>query len=641
MLQSIRDRLTGPIVWFVIGLIGIPFAFWGIQSFDGGGGDPVVVSVGDHDITQTQFRQAYDQRYQQYRALLGQSFRADLFDEARFRQLTLDDMVQESAMRQYSRSEGYRASDATLRDFLVSIPAFQKDGKFSADTYRELLLRQGLKPDRYEAQLRESLVIDQLRGAVQETAFVTAAESWDAYRLERQTRRIAVVPVPAKEFRDKISVSDAQIAERYETDKARHQSPERIRLAYVELDRSRLAPAEIPPPEALRTLYDQEKDARFASTEERRARHILIGFGADKEAARKRVEALIAQLRNGGDFAKLAQEHSEDSDSRTKGGDLGWVRKGTMVPKFEDALFGLKSGEIAGPVETEFGWHAIRLDEIKPAAVRPFEDPGVQAELIEAYRGREGDKRFREMSAKLEQLAFENTALEPVATELGLKIATTDWFTRAGGTGIAALDAVKQAAFSPEVIQDGANSKPLVASADALVVIHKAEYEPARQLSLEEVRESLRDVLVAEGAAKLAREAAEALLAEVRAGKTLADAAQARGLAVQFEGEARRGQAQLDAPVVEAAFRMPRPEQGKTEARVVENGSREVFVVALSAVNDPPRPEQADKSYADEQARLRESVAGAEFSAYRKAIENEVKVKRVNAPETAAQNPEQ
>lgn len=641
MLQSIRDRLTGPIVWFVIGLIGIPFAFWGIQSFDGGGGDPVVVSVGDQDITQTQFRQAYDQRYQQYRALLGQSFRADLFDEARFKQLTLDDMVQESAMRQYSRREGYRASDATLRDFLVSIPAFQKDGKFSTDLYRELLLRQGLKPDRYEAQLRESLVIDQLRGAVQETAFVTAAESWDAYRVERQTRRIAVVPVPAKAFREKITVSDAQIAARYETDKARHQSPERIKLAYIELDRSRLAPAETPPAEALRTLYDQEKDARFAAAEERRARHILIGFGADKEAARKRVEALVAQLRSGGDFAAAAQENSEDSDSRTKGGDLGWVRRGTMVPKFEDALFGLKSGEVAGPVETEFGWHAIRLDEIKPAAVRPFEDPGVQAELIEAYRGREGDKRFQEMSARLEQLAFENTALEPVATELGLKIGTTDWFTRAGGTGIAGIEAVKQAAFSPEVIQDGANSKPLVASADALVVIHKAEYEPARQLSLEEVRDSLRETLVAEGAAKLAREAAEALLAEVTGGKTLADAAQARGLAVQFEGEARRGQAQLDSPVVDAAFRMPRPEQDKTEVRVVENGSREVFVVALSAVNDPPRPEQGDKNYADEQARLRESLAGAEFSAYRKAIENEVKVKRVNAPETAAQNPEQ
>ena len=173
MLQSIRDRLTGPLVWFVVGLIAIPFAFWGIDSFNTGGGDPVMAEVGDQKITQNEFSRAYEQRYQQYRSLLGENFRADLFDENQFRRLTLDDMVQESALRQFARASGYRASDAVLRDYLVSIPAFQKDGRFSAETYRELLQRQNLPVDRYEAQLRESLVIDQLRGAVQDTSFAT------------------------------------------------------------------------------------------------------------------------------------------------------------------------------------------------------------------------------------------------------------------------------------------------------------------------------------------------------------------------------------------------------------------------------------------------------------------------------------
>ena len=642
MLQSIRDRLTGPIVWFVVGLIAIPFAFWGIDSFNTGGGDPVVAKIGDQKITQNQFRTTYDQRYQQYRALLGDGFRADLFDESRFRQLTLDDMVQESALRQYSRSQGFRASDATLREFLITVPAFQKDGKFSGETYRELLQRQGLQPDGYEAQLRDALAIDQLRGTVQSSAFLTPAESWQAYRLDKQVRKLAVVSVAAKSFHDQVSVTDAQISERYETDKSRYMSPERLKLSYVELDRTKLAVAEAPAPEVLKTIYDTEKEARFASTEERRARHVLISFGSDKDAAKKKAEELAGQAKAGGDFAQIAQANSDDTGSKAQGGDLGWVRKGAMVPKFEEALFGMKAGEIQGPVETEFGWHVIKLDEVKAAAMRPYEDQTVQAELLEAYRTREGEKRFQEMSAKLEQLSFENTTLEPVAKELGLEIKTTEWFTREGGAGVAGIPAVKQAAFSPEVLQDGENSKPIPASPDALVVVRKGEYEAARQQPLDEVKDRVREVLIAEGAGKLAKDTADALVAAVKGGQSLQQAAQAKNLSVQFEGDASRGQAQLDGTVVDAVFRMPRPAEGATQVEVVGNGNGgNVFVIALSAVLDPPKPEDLKALGANEsESRVRESTVGAEFAAYRKAVEKDVKVKLVNAPDAKTEAPE-
>lgn len=643
MLQSIRDRLTGPLVWFVIALIAVPFAFWGIQSFSPGGADPVVVEVGDQKITQSEFRQTYEQRYQQYRSLLGESFRADLFDESRFRELTLDDMVQESAMRQYARSAGYRASDATLRDFLISVPAFQRDGKFSAEAYRSLLEQQGLKPDAYEGQLRESLAIDQLRNAVQSTSFVTPEQTWTAYRLEKQTRRITVVPVPAKSFRDKVKVTDAQIADRYETDKSRYQTAERIKLAYVELDRKQLAAAEAPAPEVLKALYDAEKDARFASPEERRASHILISFGADKAAAKKKAEDLLAKIKGGQDFAQVAREASDDPGSKAQGGDLGWVRKGMMVPKFEEALYGMASPDagVAGPVETEFGWHLIKLVEIKAASIRPFEDESVQAELLEAYRTREGEKRFQELSSKLETLAFENTALEPVAAEMKLEIKTTDWFTREGGTGLAANEAVKQAAFSPEVLQDGENSKPLIASEDSLVVVHKAEHEPARQRPLEEVKELVRETLVAEGAAQLASEAAQSLVAKVKAGESLREAAAAQGLTPQFDGEAQRGQAELDGPVADAAFRMPRPVHGAAQVQAVPAGNGTTAVIALADVVDPPRPDDATlRGEGALQGRVRDSLAGAEFGAFRKAVENEIEVEIIQAPDATPEDPE-
>jgi peptidyl-prolyl cis-trans isomerase D len=639
MLQSIRDRLTGPIVWFVIALIAIPFAFWGIDSFNTGGADPVVVKVGDQKITQAQFRQTYGQRYEQYRSLLGESFRADLFDESKFRELTLDDMVQESAMRQYARSEGYRASDATLRDFLVSVPAFQKDGKFSADTYRELLKQQGMKPDSYEIQLRDALAIEQLRATVQATAFVTPAQAWDAQRLEKQERRVTVVPVSSNKFRDEVKVTDEQIADRYETDKTRYMSRERLKLAYIEVDRTKLAAVEAPAPEVLKAIYDSEKDQRFASGEERRTSHILVSFGADKDAAKKKAEDLLAKIKSGSDFAQLAREQSDDTGSKEQGGDLGWVRKGMMAPKFEAALYEIPAANgIAGPVETEFGWHLIKLAEIKAAATRPLDDAGVQAELLDVYRNREGEKRFQELSTKLEQLAFENTTLEPVAAELKLEIKTTDWFTREGGEGIAAIDAVKQIAFSPEVLEAGENSKPIPASADSLVVVHKSEYEPARQQPLEEVKERVREAVVADAAAKLAKAAADELVAQVKGGQSLTEAAKAKDLVVQFDGPAARGQSGLEGAVGSAIFRMPRPAAGSAHVEAVENGNGGVSVVALTEVIDPPKPDDAHLATAGTGAR--DSVAGAEFGAYRKTVEDAVKVKRISAPDTKTENPE-
>ena len=635
MLQSIRDRLTGPIVWFVVGLIAIPFAFWGIDSFRTDGGDPTVVKVGDQKITQAQLRQTYEQRYQQYRSLLGESFRADLFDENRFRQLTLDDMVQESALRQFAQSQGYRASDASLRDFLTSVPAFQKDGKFSAQTYRELLERQGLQPEPYEAQLRESLAIDQLRSGVQTTSFVSPDEAWAAYRLEKQARRIAVLKVTATGYRDAVQVSDAQIAERYERDKSQFQAPERLKLAYVELDRNKLSAVEAPAVEVLQAIYDAEKEARFTSVEERRASHILIGFGADKAAAKGKAEKLLTESRGGGDFKALAGQHSEDPGSKAQGGDLGWVRRGAMVPNFEEALFKMKSGEIVGPVETEFGWHVIRMDEIKAPQTRAFENADVQTELLEAYRNREGEKRFQELSTKLEQLAFENTSLEPVAEALGAKIQLTEWFTRVGGPGIAEIDAVRQAAFSAEILQDGENSKPIAASADALIVLRKSEYEPARQLTLDEVKDRVRGALVEEGAAVLAKQSADAILAEVRAGKTLAEVALARQLALQFEGEATRDLQTLDGPVLDAVFRLPQVELGTLRSEVVANGAGDLSVVVMSEVIDPPRPSDT-KALDEYRAQFSERMAGAEFTAYRKAIERKVEVQKVNAPQATA-----
>lgn len=630
MLQSIRDRTSGLVAGFVIALVAIPFAFWGVDSFNGGGGDPVVAKVGGEKIKQSQFRHSYEQRYQQYLQLMGENFRADQFDQAQFQKSVLDDMTQESMLRQYTDKAGYRANDAILFNAIAAIPAFQNDGKFDTETYRSMLARQGLTPTRFEAQLRQSLEIDQMREAITDTAFMPPVERVQLMQVAGQQREVSYALFDVAKAAASIDVDDAAVKQRYEDDKSQYMAPERIKLAYVELSPDALATATAPGADVLKVLYDAEKQARFTTAEERRARHILIKFGADKDAAEKKAEAIAAKLKGGADFAALAKSDSEDAGSRAKGGELGWLKRGQMPSSFENALWDLKAGEVSEPVETEFGWHLIQVEEVRPGAVKPFEDPSVQHELTELYQNREKQKHFEELSDKLEQLAFENpTSLDPVAEDLGLKVQTTDWFTRAGGDGLAANDGVKEAAFSQEVLKDGENSKPIAVGDSKLVVVRKAEYEAPRQRAFDEVADDVRTALRNEQAKIKAQADAKALLAAVNGGQSLADAAAAAKVEVKDAGALRRDNQGEDAALVEAAFKLPHPVDDKPRYGMATLSDGNIAVLALNRIDLP----LADAIPSSATAQFDQLAAGLEFQAYRDRIAEKIKVKIVNPPQ--------
>lgn len=629
MLQNIRETMSGPVAWFIVGLITLPFAFWGVDQFATGGADPTVVKVGEDKITQTEFERAYQQRYQQLATLMGDSFRPELIDTERFSASVLEDLVDEALMRQFVRDAGYRVSDAQLFDFIRKVPAFQEDGRFSTDAYRRALAMQGLTPALWEQRVREALAIEQLRRGVLDSAVLSEQEALIVARLAAQQRHLALVRLPASRFTDEVTITEEDLAAWYAQHKSRFRAPERIRIAYVELDAEKLPPAEEPPEEVLRQIYEAERDTRFTTPEERLARHVLVRFGSDREAARERAEALRRQIvEQGKPFAEVAREHSEDPGSAKDGGSLGWVRRGQMVEAFERVLFALEPGEVSEPVETEFGWHIIKLEDVRPPQVRPFEDPAVRAELLARFREREAQQRFDELADRIEQIAFESPdSLEPVAKATGLPVQTTDWFGRDGGQGIAAEEAVREAAFSAPVLS-GENSRPIVLDPSRIVVLRKLEYEPERERSLEEVRVEVRAQLLRERAAQRAREAAQALLAEVESGKSLAEAAAAAGLEVETIGLVRRDVTKVDRAILDALFRLPRPQDGKPRFAMVELPDGGAAVIALTAVQTPP---DADKEAATVGQRRREAVAGAELEAYRGHIREQIEVELIRA----------
>ena len=635
MLQAIREKVVGWVIWVVLVLVGIPFAFWGVDSFFLGGGDPVVAKVGDQKIYQSQFRNAFENRYQQLQQMMGENFRPEMFDKKRFEKIVMDDLTQESMMRQYTHEAGYRANDAVLLDAIGAIPAFQKDGKFDAETYNQALKNVGRNVATFEKDLRNSIEQDQLRESVIETAFVTPAEAQAAYKLQNQERWLSYALFEASKYRDKVSLTDEQVKAKYETAKSQYMAPERIKLAYVELSADSLPKAVPPTDEVLKVLYDAEKDSRYTTTEERKARHILINLGTDKNLSQKKIVDLATKLKAGADFAQTAQANSDDSGSKAQGGDMGWIRKGQMVAEFEQALFGLKLGELSEPVETQFGWHLIKLDEIKPGSTKPFENAEVKAELIALFQTRESQKRFAEVQEKLETLAFENPAsLDVPAKELGLTVLTTDWLTRAGGSGIGSAEEVKKAMFMPEIVKDNENSKPLPAGNGKVVVIRKAEYEAPRQRTLEEVSAELRATLVDELSRAQAAADAKSVLVAAQGGTALAEAVKAKGLELASPGLVKRDTAGTDRAILEALFKLKRPAAGVSSFGQASLANGNVAVVALTAVQEPEwNAEASDASTA--KARLRDLRAGAEFNGYKQAIGKEIAVKLIEQPAEA------
>ena len=625
MLQKIRDRATGPLAWFIVAIICVPFAFFGIEAFRTDGGTTDVAKVGGETISEAELTRQYEQRYQQLQQMLGENFRSDLIDPDVLRRNVLDGLIQSEVNRQYLRAADYGVSDQQVLAFVQGQEAFQSAGAFSPSQYRDVLARQGMNPIQYEDRVREFLVTEQLRRAIGETVLVTEQELARAYAHEHQQRSFAYRRYQAAVLRDEITISDEQIAERYEQRKASLKAPERVRIAYLELSRDALKQDIDASDEELRALYAEQKDTRFTVPEERKARHILIRESTPD--AQDKIESLAGELAQGADFAELAKEHSEDPGSKNQGGDLGWVSRGVMVPAFEQALFSLPEGQVSEPVESSFGWHLIRLDELRPARVRDFDD--AREEVLNLYRERQARERFDALAEQLEQLSFENPAsLEPAAESLGLEIQESGWFTRQGGAGITAQDAVIEAAFSSLVLENEENSQP-IALGNRQVVLRVLAHEPERPQTLEEVQEQLRAELKREGVAAELKQRAEADLATLEASsdqrlENLSESPVAENVAAQ---SITRNSNELPRALVNAVFSMEPPADNGARYRSVPlpGGDYALLEFTQAVDGDWAQADEAERETTRE--RIVSRLANQEYAALEAALRADSKIK--------------
>jgi peptidyl-prolyl cis-trans isomerase D len=590
MLQGIRDRAQSALMWVIVMLIIIPFALWGIHQYFGGGGDVAVASVNGRDISLRQFQEVLHQQRSRLQNSLEGGLDLDEAAERRLRQDTLDRLIEEEVLVQTVSSRGMGIGDTQLAASLHGLEPFQEQGRFSPERYERWLRTQGYVAAQFEHSFRRVLLTTQLQSGIAGSAFLTEAELRRLARLEAQKRSFAHLLVPAAPFRDPSAVTEEQVASFYREHADELVQPEQVRVQYLELTMDALAAGVSVPEDELRRRYDGHQ-ASYGVPEQRRARHILLTVaedaGADTVAAvTARARDLAERIRAGASFEDLARESSADPGSAQQGGDLGFFGRGTMVEPFEEAVFAMRVGEVSEPVRSPFGLHVIRLDEVRAAAVRPFEE--VRQDILREVQRERAEPVFFEQAERLTNLTYENPdSLEPAAHALGIEIRTSDLFGRSGGAGVAAEPKVVSAAFSDEVLQRAQNSEPLELGGARVVVLRVEEHRPAAQRPLEAVRSEIVERLASRTAHEKAVAVAAELLERLRAGEDLAAVAGARGLEWVETGEVGREASGVAAEVVTAAFQVERPAGDRPTFADVALPNGDVAVIALRAVSEP------------------------------------------------------
>jgi peptidyl-prolyl cis-trans isomerase D len=624
MLQRIHDSAGRWMAAILLGLVSVGFVFWGVD-FGLNSSATFAAKVNGENVPLTEFDRELQARQSQYQQL----YRTELTEDMRrqLRRAVIENLVQETALKQRVDDQGYRVSDRRLEEAIRSIAAFQVDGQYSEEVAVGLLMNQGISPQQFKTLQRESMQINELQSGIVDSTFLTPAEFRRYIQLYNQKREIAYAIFEAESFAPQVMVEDDAIAERYENNQASYQTAETVDLEYIELALADIADKIEVTDDELRAAYDEEKQ-RFETQEERRADHILIEIGDDEDAARTKAQEIADRARGGEDFAKLAREFSADAGTKDQGGELGWVSRGMLEGPFEDALFAMQPGEISDPVRTEFGFHVIRLDEVRAGEVQSFEE--VKDTLAEDLKTRRAEDDFYTRANELENHAFDAyNDLTPVSDTMKLPVKTLMGFPRTGDPDIFGENspAVVQAAFSEEIVDSGRNSRLVELGDDHVLVLRVTAHHLPMTKPLDEVREQIRADLVRERSQALAEEAAKAFLADVEKGADPAAAAMERGGTWTAAAWVERTDPNVPTEVLSGVFAMPKatPDAPRRETIALANGNQAVVVLSNVVAGEPSSMAQAERD--QRQKQLAEQSARAELTAYVGSVRNEASVK--------------
>jgi len=589
MLTTIRERAQGWIAWVIVTIISVPFALWGINEYFGAQEKVVVAEINGNEI----LAQDFQELLQRQRNILRQQFDGKIdnkiFESPAFKLRVLNEMITQRLVTADIKNQNYQIGDQQLAIYLRSNPAFQSDGSFSPELYAQAVRSNGISAPAFENRIRMGSIVEQVKDGFTRSVISNDAQLDNLLRLQQEKRDFSSVILEGKRFLDKVDISAEEISQYYDSNKQQFMTSEEVRVEYILLSLEQVAKQIEPDEEALLSYYEQSKD-QYMQAEQRQAQHILLAVAADAddeevERIRELASDLSQQARDGSDFAEMAKKYSVDSISSANGGDLGLFEKGVMDAAFDEKVFSMQKGEISDPVKSRFGFHVIKLNDIKPEAGKSFAE--VKDKISKEYALREATSRYGQMAEELQNMVYEQpTTLQPAADALGLKIVSTDWFTRSGGDGVSAKRPFIDSAFTEDVLLEGLNSEVVETETDTLVALRLLEHRQPQQKPLTQVTDQIKQTLINQKTREIAAKEAEKIQNALQSGnKTLAQVADELGLQVsEYKGIARSGGDELSAALLAAIFRAS---VDTAESTLLENGDYAIFSVSNIELGDP------------------------------------------------------
>ena len=582
MLQLIRERLTGGVAAVIMGLIVVPFLFFGVQNLPFIS-NPYAAKVDGSEISMNQFEQAYRDQMQRNPNL------AKLPDEYRLeiRRRVLDSLIRDRLIDQHLIDKGYQISDAELAHAIQSFTEFQVDGKFDEQKATSVLAQAGYTVPQFRAMQRRSMRVNQLQRAVAATAIVTPAQFRQYLNLVAEQRRVQLATFDVAAVADGIDVSDEEIEAYYNDNDTLYMTPESADIEMIEVNREAVAKSIDISDEELRDYYESEK-SRYLQDEERDARHILITFDDDKDAARAKAEELLARAKAGEPFEDLARTYSKDGGTASKGGDLGPLTRSQLPDALGDAIFSMKEGEIRGPIESKFGFHIVQLDKILERGPLPFEQ--VRGELLSELRDRKSEDAYRELERKVSDALFENPNMQSISESTGLPIQTATGITRSGGGPIGDNQAAIDAIFDSRVLDTGQISDLVEMDNNRSAIFQVTAHHEAAREPLDAVRSQVVNAVRNQKAVAIVAERTEKMLAALDAGEDFAKAGEEAEAKVEAARLVGRNETDLDATVVARIFSTKKPVDDKPVRVKVAMPDGGYTIFSLDEVQ-PGRPE--------------------------------------------------
>ncbi|MGR5060060.1 peptidylprolyl isomerase [Vibrio rotiferianus] len=574
MMDRLREGVNSIAIKIILGLIILSFVFAGVGSYLTSGGNNAAAKVGNTEISRGEFEMAYQNERNRMQAQFGDSFAQMLADPAyveSFRKSVLDRMINDVLLDQQAESLGLRISDAQIRTMILELPQFQSNGKFDQDVYQASLRRAGYSPDSFAEYMRSQLVREQFLNALQLSEFTLPGEVQAEGKLFTQTRDIRTITINLDDFAKHVELTDEEIQDYYKANPDNFTRPEQVKVAYIELSAEELKKQIQVSDADVKQYYDEHLD-KYSSEEQRRVAHILVE--GDDEA---KAQAILDELNGGADFAKLAEEKSDDFGSAENGGDLGWIERDVMDPAFEEAAFALKNvGDTTGLVKSDFGYHIIKLEELKDSVAKPFTE--VAAEIKKEMVDQKAVDQFYELQSELEKVAFEYPdSLDDASQAVGQTVKTTDFISQVDAPEVLKNPAVMQAILSPEVKEDGLNSEAIEVAPEHIIVVRVEDARDETVLPLEQVKEQV--------VTELSRVKGEQQALTL--GDKVVESLQAGDDAILAENKLAFGeQESIDrrSPLASTVFAMAKPTEGKPVFGQSKDFAGNIVIIELDAV---------------------------------------------------------